>query len=394
MPADVSTDENLPAKATHDAVPRPDELPLPDAADADEASYEPEWVGGRPRPEVDGKPFGIRAWAYVIDAVVLNVVAFAGGTAGLTAFALLLAAAGRPLAPVPAQSDLALIRLIESVIATLFYFALFEWLFGASPGKVILGLRVVREDGGRPGLWPVIVRDLFRLFDGLVFGLPAYLAMEKHRSHQRIGDRRAGTLVVGHRDPIVKDRPPWGWFSVAALVAVPVLSVSTMAMTIPDFRVSQPPVAALAADINLDESDFDGPVTLALSQGKESDSDASYRDVSVRVFVDDETTVESRVMVLSFMPADTVEQVMMPLLKSLAEEGLGRELAFGPVEAVAVGDRAGIVRFDGVDGGREGYALMFIRRNVMGRLIVLAAPGALSPEDVLRLAQAMDGDIR
>ncbi|MDX6644821.1 MAG: hypothetical protein QOK40_548 [Miltoncostaeaceae bacterium] len=81
----------------------------------------------------------------------------------------------------------------------LLYFVLCELLAGASVGKMLVGVRVATEEGGRPAPWQVIVRNLLRPIDFLpVVYLIGYLvAMASGPSRrQRIGDRVARTLVV------------------------------------------------------------------------------------------------------------------------------------------------------------------------------------------------------
>ncbi len=85
------------------------------------------------------------------------------------------------------------------------YFIFFEWLWnGQTPGKKLLKLRVIREDGRPITLWEAMARNLLRIFDavpGLV--LPIYsvglIAIFVNRRDQRIGDLFAGTVVVRER---------------------------------------------------------------------------------------------------------------------------------------------------------------------------------------------------
>ncbi len=85
------------------------------------------------------------------------------------------------------------------------YFVFFEWLWnGQTPGKRLLKLRVLREDGRPITLWEAVARNLLRLFDavpGVV--LPVYsiglIAIFTSKRDQRIGDIFAGTVVVRER---------------------------------------------------------------------------------------------------------------------------------------------------------------------------------------------------
>lgn len=68
---------------------------------------------------------------------------------------------------------------------------------GRTPGKQALGIRVVRDDGGRVGVLDSIIRNLLRLVDML----PGYYAVGLvslllSRTNKRLGDMAAGTVVV------------------------------------------------------------------------------------------------------------------------------------------------------------------------------------------------------
>lgn len=83
-------------------------------------------------------------------------------------------------------------------LATLFaYPILAEALIGATLGKLLLGLRVVMEDGRAVGLGASAIRNLLRIVDFLPFFYIAGLAfMASSDKRQRLGDRVAQTLVV------------------------------------------------------------------------------------------------------------------------------------------------------------------------------------------------------
>jgi uncharacterized RDD family membrane protein YckC len=77
---------------------------------------------------------------------------------------------------------------------------------GATPGKALLGLRVVEDHGGRVGPISAVVRELAFYVDGLFFGAVGYAAMNGSRLQQRYGDQWAHTIVVqaGSLNPPVK----------------------------------------------------------------------------------------------------------------------------------------------------------------------------------------------
>ncbi len=85
------------------------------------------------------------------------------------------------------------------------YFILFEWLWnGQTPGKRLLKLRVIREDGRPLTLWEAIARNLLRVCDAAPgFIVPIYsiglIVIFLSGRDQRVGDIFAGTVVVRER---------------------------------------------------------------------------------------------------------------------------------------------------------------------------------------------------
>ena len=85
------------------------------------------------------------------------------------------------------------------------YFILFEWLWnGQTPGKRLLKLRVIREDGRPLTLWEAIARNLLRICDAIPgFVFPVYsvglIAIFLSSRDQRLGDVFAGTVVIRER---------------------------------------------------------------------------------------------------------------------------------------------------------------------------------------------------
>ncbi|MBD3367168.1 MAG: hypothetical protein GF405_03195 [Candidatus Eisenbacteria bacterium] len=89
---------------------------------------------------------------------------------------------------------------IAFLIVMFVYFVLFEALAGATPGKLVSGVRVIGPDGGRPGLVRSLVRNLLRVVDGLpAFGILAAVLISTSEECARFGDRVAGTRVVRTR---------------------------------------------------------------------------------------------------------------------------------------------------------------------------------------------------
>jgi uncharacterized RDD family membrane protein YckC len=94
------------------------------------------------------------------------------------------------------------------------YFMVPERLFGASLGKMVRGLCVVRVDGAPISLGSILVRNLLRLVDALPFAyLVGGLLVLGTGNSQRLGDMVAGTTVI-HRawavEPHATRRPAPG----------------------------------------------------------------------------------------------------------------------------------------------------------------------------------------
>jgi uncharacterized RDD family membrane protein YckC len=125
-------------------------------------------------------------------------------TAALIDFALkgLLVVAVVILAQLTGGGLAAAIVLAAGVFfAMVVYDVLFEVRAGGrTPGKRVLGLRVVMAGGGAVGLRASAVRNLLRLVEGLPLSyLPAIVTILLTRDNQRLGDLAAGTLVA--REP-------------------------------------------------------------------------------------------------------------------------------------------------------------------------------------------------
>jgi len=85
------------------------------------------------------------------------------------------------------------------------YFIFFEWLWnGQTPGKRLMKLRVIREDGRPVTLWEAIARNLLRIGDAVPgFFIPVYsiglITIFLNNRDQRLGDIFAGTVVIRER---------------------------------------------------------------------------------------------------------------------------------------------------------------------------------------------------
>jgi uncharacterized RDD family membrane protein YckC len=122
----------------------------------------------------------------------------------LVAALLLSASPTGEVSEIVAETPKWVLAIVIIVVFLLFtsYFAFFEWLWnGQTPGKKLLKLRVIREDGRPATLWETIARNLMRLFDIMPFPFYSigFIAVFLSQRDQRIGDLFAGTVVVRER---------------------------------------------------------------------------------------------------------------------------------------------------------------------------------------------------
>ncbi len=184
--------------------------------------------------QASGKSFGIRAGAYILDFIVYYVVYMAvyfvvGFLIGII-FAIIT---GRP--SVPFEEGNECLTSFFSFALFALYFTCFEGLYGATPGKLVLQMRVVRDNGVPCDLGSAFHRAILRLIDGILFGLVAYLNM-KEPLYQRIGDKHAKTIVVGSRDPFIKQPREWWWFLIVAVLYLALNTITSIILVISMFR--------------------------------------------------------------------------------------------------------------------------------------------------------------
>jgi uncharacterized RDD family membrane protein YckC len=85
------------------------------------------------------------------------------------------------------------------VLIGLLYAGVIQGLTGATIGKLICGIRVIREDGGRPGLWRGAVRWILLIVDDFPYFIPmltGFIVALSNDRRRRVGDMAAGTYVV------------------------------------------------------------------------------------------------------------------------------------------------------------------------------------------------------
>lgn len=159
-------------------VPPVGDLSQPDPAGS---SHGPAMGPGDPK-EVVGRRIG----AALIDLVILGILSFllaamfGGATAGG-------GEVGFQLTGAPALLLMAL---------GVGYYIVLEGLRGQTLGKMVLGIKVVADDGAPASWGAVTIRTLLRIVDGFALYLVGLIVMLASPRKQRVGDMAAKTLVV------------------------------------------------------------------------------------------------------------------------------------------------------------------------------------------------------
>jgi uncharacterized RDD family membrane protein YckC len=82
------------------------------------------------------------------------------------------------------------------MLATAAYYIAMEALVGATVGKLAVGLRVTRGDGGPLDWRASTIRNVLRIVDGFAFYLVGAILVWSSPRRQRLGDRVADTIVA------------------------------------------------------------------------------------------------------------------------------------------------------------------------------------------------------
>jgi uncharacterized RDD family membrane protein YckC len=133
---------------------------------------------------------GSRFLAWLIDVPVLVLLYLAGA---LAAIPLEIGRAGLGLAVI----------VLWAFALNWGYFLTCEWLWhGQTPGKRLLGIRVISRDGTAIAFYQSAVRNFLRVADSLPIPIPigvgvlGFVVAACNRQNRRLGDFAADTLVV------------------------------------------------------------------------------------------------------------------------------------------------------------------------------------------------------
>jgi len=347
-------------------------------------------------PKLQVVGFGPRALAYVIDLVPMYALSWLLGKAALAIVPRLLLAQAEELTGLaPAQR---LETMLLGLVLETCFFGLFEWLYGATPGKLILQMRVVMVDGRRCGLWAAAIRGLIRWVDFLFFGIPAAISMSRNTDRQqRLGDRAAHTLVVDRRGSSIQPRS-WSWLALAVVLYLIAGTALACADKFAFGRVKAGPlpvpVAVSAADANLTVDDLGPGFKLDREVLRAGFKIPNFKDANQRTFVSDGLMIQSRVVTYPFGPTDSLASMQTAIENGLHTEISDGALTYGDLSQVNFGDRGGLFSISNDTTGLQGYALFFFKQNAFVWVFAYGRPQQLQAGQIEALAGAIDGRLR
>ncbi len=124
--------------------------------------------------------------------------------------------------------------------------------------------------------------------------------------------------------------------------------------------------------------------------GREFYDSTSVKDGSRRLFTGENVLLESRVVVFPQYPADTVADLQDAIKSTLQQDFTDVELAFDEPASIALGERGAIQRFTNAATQEEGYAVMFIRQNVLVRVLLYGSTENINMAKLEQYARMVD----
>jgi len=256
-------------------------------------------------------------------------------------------------------------------------------------------MRVVRVDGRHLSWWSTIVRGVFRLIDGAIFGTPAYFYMLDSSHHQRIGDRYAKTMVVSDREAVsLGNRKSIIWFFLATEFSLVIFLACGFWFINDRTDIVSRSATTIASEVNLKSNDLDDDYFLTYELGNEGYPEDIVIDVNERQYQNSDYQITSIIIIYSFVPSDSYEVIMETIIDDAKQYPENEELIFGEGKELSIGNRAGIVRFFRFSTDEEGYILFVVRKNIFIKLIGYGSRKFNDANELIKLAETIESRIQ
>jgi uncharacterized RDD family membrane protein YckC len=138
-----------------------------------------------------------RSVAYIIDNIIISLITFIASMPFLIFGALLLQETNLEFLPLILRFYYVMVIVQLSIV--FIYFSISEGFYGFTPGKWLLGLKVIRTDGKRIGYRESMLRTIPKLFIVAIVIDALLMVLLYGKEKQRLFDNIAGTIVI-HRN--------------------------------------------------------------------------------------------------------------------------------------------------------------------------------------------------
>jgi uncharacterized RDD family membrane protein YckC len=176
--------------------------------------------------DLEGVGFGLRVLARLLDYGVVYFVYFAACAAAGVFIGLFVGITGREFPASIASSSWHYYA--GGLLGFLVYHWVCEGAHGSTLGKLICGMVVVSDSGGRCGMKAALGRSLAYYIDSLFFGLVAYFSMNDSPRRQRLGDKWNRTMVAKRSDVSPQVLRSIAQFFLVLFIATFVQAVTTL----------------------------------------------------------------------------------------------------------------------------------------------------------------------
>lgn len=153
-------------------------------------------------------------------------------------------------------------------------------------------------------------------------------------------------------------------------------------------------VSMPANEINLQTSDLTDFFSLNSEDTQENFVGNRISDGNQRLFVSRELALQSRVLVYDDYPQVYLADLMEQVRQGVMQEFEGETVTFEPTVVVSIGALSGYQKFSTQEAEGHGYVLVFIKRNVLARLLFYGRDENLNVADLQALAQIIEARIK
>lgn len=140
-----------------------------------------------------------RTIAYIIDSILVDICTFILSLPFILAGALLINP--NEIIMLPLILRFYYVLIIVQLAITFIYFAISEGFYGYTPGKWLLGLKVLKADGGRVSYSEAMLRSIPKLFILAILADALLMVTLYGKDKQRLFDKIAGTIVIHRNKP-------------------------------------------------------------------------------------------------------------------------------------------------------------------------------------------------